>query len=192
VSTDLLLWYAARVAALAAFFVLALSLLTGIAIRTAYLSRVARNRAVLSLHRFLAWFWVPLVAVHILAIVLDTTAGIRLIDVVVPFQSHLRSQPESAGSEIAVGLGTAGFLLLVLVGIAAGLRSRMSRRVWNGIHRLSYPMFAVFLLHAQFAGTDFTHAGISIAGWATLGALALLTLPRITGVRMRDGGAEQA
>ena len=42
-SPDTILWYAARAAALAAFFVLAASLLTGMAIRTAYLAPVARN-----------------------------------------------------------------------------------------------------------------------------------------------------
>lgn len=186
-STDLVLWYAARVAALAAFFVLALSVLTGMAIRTAYLSPVARNRAVVSLHGFLSWLWVPLVAVHVTAIVLDTTAGIRLIDVVVPFQAHVRG----SGSELAVGLGTVGFLLLVLVGVAAGLRRRMSPRVWNWIHRLSYPMFVVFLLHAQLAGTDFTHTAVSVAGWATLGALAMLALPRLAGGRMGAGAAAE-
>ena len=194
-STDLVLWYAARVAALGAFFVLATSLLTGMAIRTAYLSGVARNRTVLALHGFLAWFWVPLVAVHITAIVLDVTAGIRVVDVVIPFQSQVRSAPGAASSQVAVGLGTVGFLLLVLVGVAAGLRKRMSRGVWNAIHRLSYPMFVVFLFHAQLAGTDFSHTVISVAGWATLGALALLTLPRLAGGRMTadldDGAATE-
>lgn len=197
--SDLVLWDAARVAALAAFFVLAAGLLTGMAIRTAYLSGVARNRAVVSVHGFLAWLWVPLVVVHVTAIVLDTTAGIRLLDVVIPFQAQVRTAPGAAGSQLAVGLGTVGLLLLVLVGAAAGLRKRMSRRLWNAIHRLSYPMFVVFLFHAQLAGTDFSHTAISIAGWATLGALALLTLPRLAGGRMTadvdgDGaaGAETA
>ena len=189
-STDLILWYAARVAALAAFAVLAGSLLTGMAIRTAYLSGVARNRAVVAVHGFLTWFWLPLVIVHVAAIVLDATAGIRLLDVVVPFQAEVRTAPGAVSAQIAVGLGTIGFLLLLLVGVAAGLRKRMSRRAWNVIHRLSYPMFVVFLLHAQLAGTDFSHTAISVAGWATLGALALLALPRLAGGRMVDQDAE--
>jgi sulfoxide reductase heme-binding subunit YedZ len=189
-NTDLILWYAARIAALAAFVVLAGSLLTGMAIRTAYLSGVARNRAVVAVHGFLTWFWLPLILVHVAAIVLDTTAGIRLIDVVIPFQSQVRSAPGAAGAQLAVGLGTVGFLLLLLVGVTAGLRKRMPRRWWNAIHRLSYPMFVVFLFHAQLAGTDFSHAAISVAGWATLGALALLTLPRLAGGRMTDPDAQ--
>lgn len=180
---DQALWYAARIAALAAFFALTLSMVTGMAIRTAYLSPLARSRAVISAHSFLTWIWLPLILVHIVTIVLDSTAGLRWLDVVLPFQVHLRNQG-TVGSDLAIGLGTVGFLLLLLVGISAGFRRRMGRRTWNWIHRVSYPMFVLFLLHAQFAGTDFTHTAISLAGWATLGALALLTLPRIAGGRM--------
>ena len=86
VSTDLILWYAARAAALAAFFVLAASLLTGMAIRTAYLAPVARNRAVVAVHGFLTWFWVPLVVVHVTALVLDATSRITPLDLLVPFR----------------------------------------------------------------------------------------------------------
>jgi len=48
-NADLVLWDAARVAALAAFTVLSASLLTGMALRTALLAPLARNRAVLAL-----------------------------------------------------------------------------------------------------------------------------------------------
>lgn len=178
-NTNLWLWYASRIAALAAFFVLAASLLTGMAIRTAYLSGLARNRVVVSLHGFLTWFWVPLVGAHVLALLLDATARIRPVDVVVPFQVGY-----APGSPLAVGVGTIGFLLLVVVGITSALRRRMSIRVWLWIHRLGYGMFALFLFHAQLAGTDFSHTAVSLAGWATVGALIMLSLPRIAGARV--------
>ena len=187
---DLWLWYAARVAALSAFSVLALSLLTGTAIRAGYLSRLARNRAVIAVHGFLAWFWVPLVLVHVACLALDATAEIRLVDLVVPFRV--------AYAPVAVGLGTVSLLLLVLVTAAAALRRWLPRRLWLAVHRLSYPMFALFMVHAQLAGSDFGSSAVSIAGWATVGLLGALSLPRLAGGRVALGtetpaqGPEQA
>jgi sulfoxide reductase heme-binding subunit YedZ len=181
---DLDLWYAARVAALAAFFVLSASLVTGTALRTALLAPVARNRAVLELHAFLSWFWVPLVGVHVGALLLDGTARVGVLDTVVPFRVEY--------ARVAVGLGTVGFLLLLLVGTTSALRRRMSPRLWRWIHRLSYPMFVLFLVHAQLAGSDFSRTAISLAGWATLGAVIVLTLVRAGGGRLRDSGDPQS
>jgi sulfoxide reductase heme-binding subunit YedZ len=176
---DVVLWYAARAAALAAFFVVAASLLTGMAIRTAYLAPVARNRAVLAVHGFLAWFWVPLVVVHVTALVLDATSRITPLDVLVPFRVN-----EGAGSQLAIGLGTVGLLMLVLIAATSALRRFMRPSVWRWIHRLTYPMFGIFLIHAQLAGTDFSQVAISLTAWATLGGLVALALLRAAGGRM--------
>jgi len=178
-NTGLVLWEAARAAALAAFAVLSAALLTGMALRTALLAPLARNRAVLALHGFLSWFWVPLVAVHVTAIVLDGTSRLSAVDAVIPFRAPY--------ARVSIGLGTVGLLLLVLVGVTAALRSRMSPRVWRWVHRASYPMFGVFLVHAQLAGSDFSRTWISLLGWATLGALAMLAVPRLAGTRLGAG-----
>lgn len=177
--SDLTLWYAARVAAMAAFAVLCASLVTGMALRTALLTPVARNRAVVELHTFLSWFWVPLVGAHITALLLDGTARIGVLDVILPFRV--------AYAPVAVGLGTTGFLLLLLVGITSAVRRHLTPRLWRWVHRLSYPMFVVFLVHAQLAGSDFSRTWVSVAGWATLGALIMLALPRATGTRLAGG-----
>jgi DMSO/TMAO reductase YedYZ heme-binding membrane subunit len=190
VTVDTWLWYAARVAALSAFVVLAASLLTGMAVRAGYLGFLARNRAVTSLHGFLAWFWVPLVGVHVTCLLLDATAQIRPVDLVIPFQVSY--------APLAVGLGTVGLLLLALLAITSALRRYLPARLWIGIHRLSYPTFVLFMVHAQLAGTDFSSAWVSVAGWTTVGALTLLTLPRLAGARMAaargpaPGGVEDA
>lgn len=178
-NADLVLWYAARAAALAAFFILAASLLTGMAIRTAYLAPLARNRAVVALHGFLTWFWMPLVIVHVVSLVLDAVSRITPLDVVVPFRVN-----EGAGSELAVGLGTVGLLVLVLITATSVLRRTIRPVVWRWIHRLTYPMFLIFLIHAQLAGTDLSDVAISLAAWATLGGLAALALLRAAGGRM--------
>ena len=172
------LWEVARVAALTAFAVLVASMLTGIATRTAMFSPIARNRAMVALHQFLSWFWVPLVVVHVGGIVLDHTARVGVLDVVVPFRVSYAST--------AVGLGTVGFLLLVLTLVTSLLRHHMSQRLWRWLHRLTYPMVVVFLLHAQLAGSDFSERAVSIVGWAALGCTLLLAVPRLIGARVGD------
>jgi DMSO/TMAO reductase YedYZ heme-binding membrane subunit len=176
-NTGLLLWEAARAAALAALAVLAGALLTGMAVRTALLGSIARSPAVLALHSFLSWFWVPLVAVHITALILDGTSRLSAVDAVIPFQAQY--------AQVGIGLGTVGFLVLVLIGVTSALRRRMPPRAFRVIHRLSYPMFAVFLVHAQLAGSDFSRTWISVLGWATLGALAILAVARAATGRLQ-------
>jgi methionine sulfoxide reductase heme-binding subunit len=172
----LVLWEAARAAALAAFCVLAAALLTGMAVRTQLLGNLARSPAVLALHSFLSWFWIPLVAVHVVALLLDGTSRLTALDAVIPFRAPY--------AQVPIGLGTVGLLLLVLVGVTSALRRRMPARGFRVAHRAAYPMFAVFLVHAQLAGSDFSRTWISVLGWATLGALAMLAAARLAAGRL--------
>jgi sulfoxide reductase heme-binding subunit YedZ len=172
------LWEISRVAALTAFAVLVASLLTGIGARTALFAPVARNKAMVALHEFLSWFWVPLVVVHVVGIVVDHTARVGVLDTVVPFRV--------AYASTAIGLGTVGFLLLVLTLVTSLVRHHMSPRLWRWLHRLTYPMLVVFLLHAQLAGSDFSDRAVSIVGWAALGCTLLLAVPRLIGARVGD------
>jgi methionine sulfoxide reductase heme-binding subunit len=178
-SSDMVLWEAARAAALAAVTVLGASLLTGMALRTALLAPLARNRAVLELHGYLSWFWLPLLAVHVTALLLDGTARIGLLDLVVPFRVGY--------ARLAVGLGTVGLLLVILVAASGALRRRMPPRLWRAVHRLSYPAFGVFLLHAQLAGSDLGRTWIGVVAWAAAGGLAVLALWRAVGTRAVEG-----
>ncbi|HXA30128.1 MAG TPA: ferric reductase-like transmembrane domain-containing protein [Candidatus Angelobacter sp.] len=177
-NTGLVLWEAARAAALAAFAVLAAALVTGMAVRTQLLGGLATSPAVLALHSFLSWFWVPLVAVHVTALILDGTSRLTPLDAAVPFRAPY--------AQVPIGLGTIGLLILVLVGVTSAFRRRMSARAFRVVHRAAYPMFAVFLVHAQLAGTDFSRTWISVLGWATLGALAVLALVRLAAGRLKD------
>ena len=177
-NADLVLWYAARIAALTAFAVLALSLLSGMAIRTAFLGAFARNRSLLALHSFTAWLWIPLIAVHLTALLLDSAAKIGVLDLLVPFQSTI------PGGSLAVGLGTISFLLLVFIGVTSALRGRMSQALWLWLHRLTYVMFAMIFAHAQLAGSDFSRSAISTTAWAVMGMLAVLAFLRAIGGRV--------
>ncbi len=82
---DLTFWFLARITGLTAFAVLSLAVLSGEALRTSVLDFLASNRAIRKLHDFTTPLWLPLVFAHVIALLLDKTAQIRPIDVVVPF-----------------------------------------------------------------------------------------------------------
>src|SRR5262249_10443174 len=85
VTFDLLIWMVARVAGLTAFAALSISLLSGLSLRTGVLDWLGSNRVLRSLHEYTTVLWMPLGALHIIALLLDRTARIGPLDLVVPF-----------------------------------------------------------------------------------------------------------
>jgi DMSO/TMAO reductase YedYZ heme-binding membrane subunit len=169
-TTDQFFWVMARVAGLSSYASLAIALVTGIALRTAVLDWLGSNRAVRSLHEYTTMLWIPLAALHLVALLLDATARIGLLDLVVPFHS-------SYGT-LGIGLGALSLDVLVVVTAAALLRRQMNRSAWTWLHRLSYIAFGLIFVHAVLTGTDFSDPIVSAITWAAAAALAALALAR--------------
>src|SRR2546421_3398091 len=150
-TTDQLLWVLARVAGLASYGALAIALVTGIALRTAVFDWLGSNRAVRSLHEYTTVLWIPLAALHLGCLLLDTTARVGLVDLVVPFHS-------SYGT-LAIGVGAFSVDVLAVVTVTAYLKRRVRKEVWLWGHRLAYAAFALIFLHAVLRGTDFNDPG---------------------------------
>jgi sulfoxide reductase heme-binding subunit YedZ len=165
-----LVWLLARAAGLASYAALCISIVSGLALRTSVLDFLAKNRALRSLHDFTVWLWIPLGAVHVIALLLDQTARLELIDLVVPFQTDY--------GQLAIGLGTISLDLVIVIVLTSWFRRRMNDRLWRWIHRASYLAFLALFLHAYLAGTDFDSPLISSISWSAAGGLALLALSR--------------
>ena len=176
-SIDQLLWLTSRAAALTAFFVLAAALLTGQALRSAMFEGAVRNRDLSNLHRFLTVCWVPFVALHVLAMTLDAVARIGLLDLVIPFRVSYAALP--------IGLGTIGFDLLLIVTVTGYLRNRLDPATWRWLHRLSYVMFGLFLLHALLAGTDFARPMVLAPAAGVVAFIVITSLARLIFGRLR-------
>jgi methionine sulfoxide reductase heme-binding subunit len=177
VNIDQLLWVSSRAAALTAFFVLAAALLTGQALRSAMFEGAVRNRDLSNLHRFLTVCWVPFVALHVLAMTLDAVARIGPLDLVIPFRVSYAALP--------IGLGAIGFDLLLIVTVTGYLRSRLDPAAWRWLHRLSYVMFGVFLLHALLAGTDFARPVVLAPAAGVVAFIAITTVARLVFGRLK-------
>ena len=109
-------------------------------------------------------------------LLLDTTARVGLLDLVVPFHS-------SYGT-LAIGVGALSVDLLVIVTVTAYLKRRMSKELWLWVHRLAYLAFALAFLHAVLSGTDFSDPVVSAITWGTAAALLTLTVARLLGGRL--------
>lgn len=173
---DLTFWFIARITGLTAFAVLSLSVLSGEALRTSVLDFLAKNRAIRKLHDFTTPLWLPLVGAHVIALLLDRTARIQPVNVIVPFLTDYGQLP--------IGLGTIAFDIVMVVAITSWLRSRMSNTVWMWIHRTSYVGFVALFFHAALSGTDFDAPLVSALAWSTAAGLAILGVSRIVWGRL--------
>jgi sulfoxide reductase heme-binding subunit YedZ len=178
-SLDTFVWVLARVAGLAATAALAISLLTGLALRSAVLDWLASNRAVRSTHEFTAVLWIPMGALHVLLLVLHggVSIPIRPLDLVLPFQVRYGT--------LALGLGTLSLDLLVLVAVTGWLRRRIHPAAWRWIHRLAYVACGLLFLHALLGGSDFSAPQVSAIAWSAAAVLVVLSGARVAWGRLR-------
>ena len=109
------IWIIARSTGTAALVALVLSILSGMALRSGALAWLSHNRGVRAVHDLTSILWLPLVAVHVITLMLDPYAKVGVIDLFIPFLV-------SYGA-FAIGLGTVSLQLIVVVLIATWLRS---------------------------------------------------------------------
>ena len=169
-TTDQFLWVLARVAGLGSYAALALAVVTGIALRTAVLDWFGNNRVLRSLHEYTTVLWIPLAGIHLGTLVLDSTARIGVLDLVVPFRAPYGT--------VGIGLGALAVDLLVVVTATALLRRHIRPDVWKWLHRLAYGAFVLIFFHAVLSGSDFSDPVVSAVSWGTAAALLALGLAR--------------
>ena len=175
-TADQFFWVLARVTGLGSYAALAIALVTGIALRTAVFDWLGSNRAVRGLHEYTIVLWIPLAALHVVSLLLDTTARVGWLDVVVPFHSTYGT--------LAIGVGALSLNVLVMVTVAAYLKRRMRKNLWLWVHRMAYVAFALMFLHAVLSGTDFSDPAVSAITWGSAAALLTLAVARLLGGRL--------
>jgi predicted ferric reductase len=159
------------VTGLSAFAALSISLLSGLSLRSGVMDWLGPNRVLRSLHEYTTVLWMPLGGLHVVSLLLDRTARVSVVDVVLPFLVPY--------GRLAVGLGTLTLELFLLVAVTGWLKRRMSSQAWQWVHRLSYVAFGLLFFHAVLGGTDFSDPLVSSLTWSTASLLALLTAARV-------------
>jgi methionine sulfoxide reductase heme-binding subunit len=170
-TADQFFWVLSRVAGVSSYAALAIALVTGIALRTAVLDWLGSNRALRSLHEYTTVLWIPLAGLHLVSLLLDSTARVGVLDLFIPFHSTYGT--------LAIGLGALSLDVLVVVTVTAFLKRRMNKAAWQWLHRLAYVAFAMIFFHAVLSGTDFSDPAVSAITWAAAASLLALGLARM-------------
>lgn len=175
---DQLWWYLARSGGVAAWAMLAFSMLWGLALSTRAFGSRPKPSWMLDLHRFVGGAAVVFTGIHIVSLVLDTFVEFGVREILVPFTSSYRPS--------AVAWGVIAFYVLLAVEVTSLLRNRLSKRTWRAFHYLSFPLFILATAHGVTAGTDkdtfllrtaFIVATAAIGGLTTLRVLDADTQP---------------
>jgi predicted ferric reductase len=168
---DQLWWYLARSGGIAAWAMLAFSVVWGLVLSTKAFGSKPRPNWLLDLHRFVGGAAVVFTGIHVASLILDSYVEFGIREVLVPFASSYRPA--------AVAWGVIALYLVLAVEITSLLRSRMSKRTWRALHYLSFPLFIVATAHGVTAGTDkdtFLLRTAFIVATAAVGGLTTLRI----------------
>ncbi len=168
------LWYANRSTGVVLVVLLTLSTAMGV-FSTARAGSARWPRfATQALHRNVSLLAMVMLALHIASAVIDTYVDIRWYEAVVPFVGTYRPK--------WLGIGTVACDLMLAITLTSLVRQRMNHRQWRIIHMLSYPAWAVGVVHGIGIGTDsFTTWGLAVSATSaavvgTAGIVRLFTL----------------
>jgi len=139
-------WYLMRASGVVTLILLTGVFVLGIATTNRWRPRRLPGFAALGLHRSISLLAVVFLAVHILTAVIDPYAAVGVAAVVIPFVA--------GRSALWVGLGALSLDLTLALIVTSLLRSRLSLRVWRGIHWVAYLSWPVALVHSLGAGSD--------------------------------------
>ena len=144
--SDPTFWILARASGLLAYALLTASILAGLVLKARPFGTALKPAAVTDLHRFLAMLGLGAIAVHGLALYLDSTVAISLADLLVPGLAPYRP--------LWTGPGVLAAELMLVVYASFSLRKRIGTRTWRRLHWATYLIFALATLHGLAAGTD--------------------------------------
>ncbi|MEZ5206958.1 MAG: ferric reductase-like transmembrane domain-containing protein [Acidimicrobiales bacterium] len=154
-------WYVARTTGVVAWAAAAASIVVGLAMSTG----LAGGHRARRLHNWLAGTTVAMVLLHLVSLVLDDYVTFDVVDLLVPGASDW--------NPVAVAWGIAAMYLLAAVTLTSLVRSRLSRRVWRGVHLLSLVLFWTASVHAVTAGSDLQEPALA---WTVIGTTVVLTV----------------
>jgi sulfoxide reductase heme-binding subunit YedZ len=138
------LWYFARGSGLVSLVLLTIVVALGIGARSGRPAFGLPRFAVSLPHRNAALLAVTLLAGHVLSLLLDPYAQLRVVDLVVPFVGGYRP--------FWLGLGTLAFDLVLALVATSLLWDRLGARAWRAVHWLAYLCWPIALLHGLQTG----------------------------------------
>ncbi|MEX1105811.1 MAG: ferric reductase-like transmembrane domain-containing protein [Ilumatobacteraceae bacterium] len=139
-------WYLSRASGMVAVVLLVASLVLGVLLSTRALKPVDSPAWLREMHRWLSLLAVVATGGHLGGLVADSYVHIGWREILVPGASSWKPT--------AVTVGVISLYLLALVWVSSLMMRRLPRRLWRGIHMLSYGLVWTAVVHAGMAGTD--------------------------------------
>lgn len=140
------LWYLGRGTGVTALVLFSLVMVLGIVVRSGRSLPGLPRFAVSAIHRSTSLTALVLLTIHVVTLMLDPFAQLRLVDLVVPFQGAYRP--------LWLGFGTLTADIALALVITSLLRDRIGRRAWRAIHWAAYACWPLAVAHALGNGTD--------------------------------------
>ncbi|WP_250033128.1 ferric reductase-like transmembrane domain-containing protein [Paractinoplanes maris] len=140
------LWYFARGSGVISLVLLTVVVALGIGARSGRTAFGLPRFAVNLLHRNAALLAVVFLVGHVVGLLFDPYAQLRVFDLVVPFAGNYRP--------VWQGFGTLAFDLVIAIVVTSLLRHRLGARTWRAVHWLAYLCWPIALLHGLGTGTD--------------------------------------
>lgn len=159
-----LTWFVARASGLISLALLSLSVVLGVGASTRLSSSGWPRFATQALHRNVSLFVLALLAVHVVAVVLDDFVRITIPDALVPFVSTYRP--------VWLGLGTLASDLMVALVVTSLVRHRLGYGTWRAVHWTAYLCWPLAVVHGLGTGSD----ARSWVSWFVVGCVALVLL----------------
>lgn len=170
-------WYLTRSTGIVATVLAVASMVLGLFFSSRNMGARRKPNWWLAVHNWLGGLTLAFIGAHLLVAYLDTDAGLRLLDLVVP--------NSTAGWAIGWGVIATWLFALVVLPSTARIRRRLPRKAWHIVHLLSFPALVLTGVHAFQSGTDRpSHLFILVA--AGLGGLAVYPIViRLVGIAQR-------
>jgi methionine sulfoxide reductase heme-binding subunit len=140
------LWYLGRGTGVTALILLTVSMVLGVGARSGRGVFGLPRTATQVVHRDASLIAVLLTLVHMVTLLADPYALLRLVDLLVPFTSRYRP--------VWTGLGAVAVDLLIAVLVTSAIRRRLTVRTWQAVHLTAYLCWPVAWLHGIGDGTD--------------------------------------
>lgn len=178
-------WYVARSSGIVALVLLVLCVVWGVLLATRAMPH-DRPAWLLDLHRWLGGTALVMTGFHLLGLYLDGYIDYGFTELLVPGASEYRP--------FAVAIGVLSFYVMVAIQATSYLRRRLSKRLWHGIHLLSYGLVWGAAIHAGMAGTDTVNRAYQVLALVLTMIAVAATVVRVLspGKRRAVAGAAEA
>ena len=139
-------WYVARASGMTLYLLLWGAAITGLGMTTGLIDRWGGRGVIFSLHAFTTQLSYAFLTLHLLSLAADPTVRFGPAALLVPFAAGVR--------EPWTGLGVLAGELTILIGVSVALKPLIGQPAWRALHWLTFPLYALALLHGLGAGTD--------------------------------------